>query len=87
MKEHWSELQGTLGAFGGLSSIIEGLGAFCSAARADDIRGFFKAHPAPAAERTLRQTLERIETCAAMAAAQQPALTQWIAAAGSAPGR
>ena len=65
------------------AGIVEGLGAFCSAERAEDVRRFFATHAVSGAERTLRQALERIEQCAATAEVQQPHLGEWLSASAS----
>jgi hypothetical protein len=36
-------------------------GAFCSREKEAEVEQFFKEHPVPAAERTLRQAFERID--------------------------
>jgi len=59
--------------------IVGGLGGFCSTARATEVKAFFDTHPEPAAARSLRQAIERIETCAAIDARQSAPLTAWLA--------
>jgi hypothetical protein len=49
--------------------------------RAEEIKQFFARNPVPSAERTLRQSIERIENCAALVARQSPALEAWLASA------
>jgi hypothetical protein len=48
--------------------------------RATEIRQFFMKNPM-SSERTLNQSVERIEACAAVQARQAPALAQWLAGA------
>ena len=74
----WGALTERLGTFQGIPTIAGGLANFCSAARAAEIRQFFTRNPMPS-ERTLNQSLERIEACAAVQGRQAPALSRWLA--------
>ena len=76
----WDPLTKLLGTFQGIPGIVRTLSSFCSRDRAAEIRQFFTAHPVPAVERTLRQSLERVENCAAVAERQSPAASMWLAA-------
>ena len=79
VKAEWPALIAKLGTFQGLPNIVGALGAFCSAEHAADIKAFFEAHPVPQAARALQQSLERIETCAAVKTRQSPAFGKWLA--------
>jgi aminopeptidase N len=81
-KTNWPTLTQKLGTFQGIPTIIGALSAFCSTERAAEVRQFFAANPVPSAERTLQQSLERIENCAALVKRQSPALASWLAASG-----
>lgn len=78
IRERWPELHDRLSGFGGTTRLVSALSAFCERTKAREIERFFEAHPAGGANRTLAQTVERIETCAAMARAQSPKLTASI---------
>jgi hypothetical protein len=52
--------------------------SFCNVEAKRAVETFFGAHPVPAAERTLRQVLETIETCAGVQERQQPKLAAWL---------
>jgi aminopeptidase N len=80
-RTNWPTLTEKLGTFQGIPTIIGALSAFCSTEKAAEIRQFFAKNPIPSAERTLAQSLERIENCAALAKRQSPALTAWLGAA------
>ena len=80
-KSQWPALTQRLGTFQGIPTIVGSLGSFCSAEKAADVRQFFARNPVPSAERSLQQAIERIETCAALAARQSPALTAWLTSA------
>jgi alanyl aminopeptidase len=54
---------------------------FCDAARRDDIDAFFRPRSAnlPGGEILLGRALERVEACAALTAAQRPAVAAFLA--------
>ena len=81
IRAHWSELSERLGTFGGMPTIVNGLGSFCSSARAGEVRQFFADHPTPAANRTIEQAIERIQSCAAFRERQAPAFSRWLSGA------
>jgi hypothetical protein len=78
VKREWPTLIERLGVFQGVPAVVGATGNFCSAAAAADVKKFFAAHPLPATERTMRQSIERIENCAATKEKQSPALTAWL---------
>ena len=80
VRDRWDAVQKKTGAFVGNTVIVGGLSSFCDTRHAAEIKAFFAAHPVPDAERTLTQALERINACAALAAAQAPKLTDWLRA-------
>jgi aminopeptidase N len=80
VKAEWPAIIARLGTFQGVPAIVYGLGAFCSAERAAEIKAFFDAHPVPEAARLLQQSLERIATCTAVKARQAPAFGWWLQA-------
>jgi aminopeptidase N len=80
-KAHWPLLMEKLGTFQGIPTIIGSLGAFCSVEKAADVRQFFVQNPVPSAARTLQQSLERIESCAALAGRQSGPMAAWLRAA------
>jgi puromycin-sensitive aminopeptidase len=85
VKAQWATLIQKLGTFQGIPGIIGALGSFCSEQAAMDIRQFFQKNPVLSSERSVRQTIERIEACAAVVDRQSPALTMWLANAVRTP--
>jgi aminopeptidase N len=79
VEAEWGALTEKLGTFQGIPQVVAGTQHFCSAESAREVKAFFAAHPVPAADRALRQAIERIESCAALASRQAPALTKWLA--------
>ena len=77
----WPTLTQKLGTFQGLPDIVGAVGSFCSTEAAAQVKQFFARNPVPSSERTLRQSLERIENCAALVARQSPSLNAWLSAA------
>src|SRR5436190_17882927 len=66
VKANWDTLTKTLGVFQGIPRIAGAVGALCSREKKAEVEQFFKEHPVPAAERTLKQAFERIDNCAAV---------------------
>jgi aminopeptidase N len=79
VQTNWQTIVKTLGEFQGIPSIVESLGQFCSAARAHEIRSFFEKHPVPSSQRGIQQSIERIESCAALKERQAAPLASWVA--------
>jgi len=77
-RANWSTLVAKLGEFQGIPTITQSVGAFCSAARAKEVQDFFTTNPIPSSERLIRQSVERIESCAAQVERQRRPLAGWI---------
>ncbi len=77
-RQRWDELQKKSSDSGGNGLLVNALSSFCEANAANEIRTFFKTHKVPDAERTLQQSLERIDSCARFVAAQRPKLDEWV---------
>ncbi|MFL6436287.1 MAG: M1 family metallopeptidase [Terriglobales bacterium] len=84
VRKHWNEISKdfTASLFGG-SYLVLSAGQFCDTDAASDVNAFFKVHPVPAAERALRQSLERINSCADLKKMQSPNLQTWLIEHGS----
>ena len=78
VRERWTDVEKKSSAFGGNTIIVSALGSFCDARHAEEVKTFFAAHPVPDAERTLAQTIETIDACAALSAVQSPKLAAWL---------
>jgi aminopeptidase N/puromycin-sensitive aminopeptidase len=77
LKAHWSDLAEKVTSFGGTGA-VSALGNFCSAERRIDVEQFFQQHRAPGAERTVSQSLERIDNCIEFKAMQQQNMESWL---------
>ena len=61
VKSNWAEFDRRYGGGGfGLMRLVSICSNFNSQEKADEVDSFFAEHPAPAAERTIRQALERV---------------------------
>jgi len=78
LQARWDDLQKKTGQVFGSPLLIGALGQFCETKMRSEIESFFATHKVPEAERTLQQALERISTCAQLAAAQSPKLADWL---------
>ena len=79
VQAEWPALVARLGTFQGIPNIVGSFSGFCSMEKADEIRTFFTTHRVPEAARSLQQSLERIEACAAIRSRQSPAFGKWLA--------
>jgi aminopeptidase N len=78
-KAQWPAITKKLGTFQGIPEIVQALGAMCSTSDASDVRQFFMQNPVPTSARTLQQSIERIENCAAVKDKQSAPLARWLA--------
>jgi aminopeptidase N len=77
VRAHWPQIEATFGGFGG-GGIVGATSSFCDAGMRDEAKVFFTAHQVPAAERTLKQALERIGYCVDLKAQQSGQLANWL---------
>jgi aminopeptidase N/puromycin-sensitive aminopeptidase len=81
VKAHWDQVQTEFTPEMG-EIFVEGTGNFCSAEARDDVKSFLASHPVPAADSTLRHSLEHIDGCIELRQLQEPNLKKWLAAQG-----
>jgi aminopeptidase N len=77
LKDHWSDLAEKVTSFGGRGA-VSALGNFCSEEKRADVAQFFREHPAPGAQRTVNQSLERIDNCIEFKKLQQQNMDSWL---------
>jgi aminopeptidase N len=80
VQEQWAGVQARTGEFVANTVIVNALGSFCDARRADEVEKFFLVNKVPDAARTLQQSLEHIRSCARFAELQRPNLAEWVKA-------
>jgi aminopeptidase N/puromycin-sensitive aminopeptidase len=81
VQQHWAAIERKATESSG-TRIVEATGAFCTAERRDEVAGFFAAHAVEGAERTLAKSIDNINDCIHLRAAQEPELRAWLAAHG-----
>jgi len=85
IQSHWSDVEKTFTISSG-PSLVAGAGYFCDADAASNVSAFFKVHTVPASERTLRQSVERINACAELKKMQGSNLQSWLVTHSSGTG-
>ncbi len=83
IRQHWSEIEKAGGPFAS-AEVVGSTRSFCDAALRDQVTEFFNAHKVPAAERTYKQSIERINDCVDLKAQQEPKLAAWLGQRGNA---
>ena len=79
VKNNWGEFDRRYGGGGfGLMRLVSVCGNFTDQAHLDDVERFFNDHPAPAAERTIRQAKERIRLHIAWLDNNRGELADWF---------
>ena len=80
VKDNWAEFARRYGGGGfGLMRLVSICSHFNSQEKADEVDSFFAEHPAPAAERTIRQALERVRLNIKWLEQNRQELTDWFA--------
>jgi aminopeptidase N len=79
---HWDAVQKAGGPFAS-AAVVQAGGSFCDAQMRDQLKDFFDAHRIEAAERTYRQSMERINNCVDLKQQQEPQLASWLGQHGS----
>src|SRR5215469_13795350 len=86
IRDHWSELEKAGGPFAS-AQVVGATSTFCDAGLRDQVTEFFNAHKVAAAERTYKQSIERINDCVALKSQQEPQLASWLGQHGVAGGQ
>jgi len=86
IRQHWPQLEKAGGPFAS-ARVVSATSAFCDAGMRDQVTEFFSAHKVAAAERTYKQSLERINTCIQLKSDQEPQLASWLGQHGNAGGQ
>ena len=77
IKSNWSRISPKLATYSP-GTVIKTAQYFCESPLKSDVETFFTQHPIAGAERSLRQTLERIDNCINLKQQQQTKLAQWL---------
>ena len=79
VQDQWEEFDRRYGGGGfGLMRLVGISGNFASEQRRTEVETFFQEHSAPAAERTIRQSLERIRLNATWLERNRSELAEWF---------
>ena len=79
VKNNWAEFDRRYGGGGfGLMRLVSICSSFTTDEQRADVENFFTEHPAPAAERTIRQALERVRLNIRWLEHNRPALNDWF---------
>jgi len=82
---HWDAVQKAGGVFAS-AEVVGATDSFCDAHMRDQVVDFFAAHRIEAAERTYRQSIERINNCVDLKSQQEPQLASWLGQHSSSAG-
>jgi aminopeptidase N len=86
VRQHWSEIEKAGGPFAS-AEIVRATSSFCDAGMRDQVTEFFQAHKIAAADRTYRQSIERINNCIDLKSQQETHLASWLGQHGNAGGK
>ena len=79
VKSNWAEFDRRYGGGGfGLMRLVSIVNSFTTEGQMADVENFFTENPAPAAERTIRQALERMRLNIRWLEQNRPALNSWF---------
>ena len=85
VRQHWTAIEKSGGPFAS-AEVIGATDSFCNATSRDEVAEFYSAHKIEAAERTYRQSIERINNCVDLKSQQEPKLASWLGQHGSSAG-
>jgi len=77
VRGHWDEITKLGGPFAG-AEMVHATASFCDSSLRDEVKEFFSAHNVPAAQRSLKQSIERINYCVDLKSQQGPQLASWL---------
>ena len=86
IRQRWPELEKAGGPFAS-AEIVGATSVFCDPGMRDQVTDFFAAHKVAAAERTYKQSIERINNCVDLKSQQEPQLASWLGEHGNAGGK
>ena len=86
IRQHWTEIEKAGGPFAS-AQVVGATSVFCDAGMRDQVTEFFTAHKIAAAERTYKQSIERINNCVDLKSQQETQLASWLGQHGTAGGK
>jgi len=85
VQSHWEAVAKVGGPFAS-AEVVNATATFCDAGMRAQVTDFFSAHRIDAAERTYKQTIERINNCVDLKSQQEPRLASWLGQYGATAG-
>jgi len=85
VRSHWDAIAKAGGPFAS-AAVVGATSVFCDTGMRDQVTEFFSTHQVAAAERTYKQSIERINNCVDFKSQQQPQLASWLGQHGTAGG-
>jgi aminopeptidase N/puromycin-sensitive aminopeptidase len=86
VRQHWPEIEKAGGPFAS-AQVVGATSVFCDTASRDQVTEFFSAHKVAAAERTYKQSIERINNCVDLKSQQEAQLASWLGKHSTAGGK
>ena len=86
VRTHWSDLDKVGSGFIS-GELVEATSSFCDIDSRNEVKDFFSTHKVPVAERTLKQSLERMDYCVDLRSQQVANLAAWLQQRGAATGQ
>jgi aminopeptidase N len=86
IQAHWDAVAKAGGPFAS-AQVVGATSVFCDAGMRDQVTQFFTEHKVEAAERTYKQTIERINNCVDLKSQQESQLATWLGQHGTAGGK
>src|SRR6266446_6432957 len=86
IQSHWDAIQKSGGPFAS-AQVVNATSSFCDPGMRDQVADFFAAHKVEAAERTYKQSIERINNCVSLKSQQESQLASWLGGHGAAGGK
>ena len=86
IQTHWDAIAKAGGPFAS-AQVVGATSVFCDAGMRDQVTEFFSTHKIAAAERTYKQSIERINNCVDLKSQQEPQLASWLGQHGTAGGK
>jgi len=85
VRSHWDAVAKAGGPFAS-AAVVGATSVFCDTGMRDQVMEFFSTHKVAAAERTYKQSIERINNCVDFKSQQEPQLASWLGRHGTAAG-
>jgi ERAP1-like C-terminal domain len=85
VRSHWSDVEKVGGPFASLE-VAYSVGDSCNSGLRDEVKDFFSVHARGAGDRTLKQSLEKINYCIDLKSQQSEKLAAWLGHQGNSAG-